>query len=623
MMKFKKSASLVLAVILSLMFAVTAFAAPYQNYTITESGVYPDPQAYTPEQIINSVTIGLENLEGKAFKEPQDLTQYDGKGYILVSDTGNNRVVVLDTDMRTVKQIISSFEKDGKVETFNSPNGLFIHEKTDLLFVCDTENKRIVSFKYNEEVDQFVFERTYDDPDLSRYFTDDVVVEENTDVTTDAATDVTGETVTGETVTDETVTDETVTDETTDVVENEEDAQEPSEDEIEIDNSSSTGSASSNTQITYKPLKVVVDNAMRMFVVSRDCYQGLVELNDNGEFTKFFGSTKTKQSLSSLLNRLFTAEAKDKLQQNISTEYSNVTIDEQGFIYGTISQLKLADLIAHFDAATASEIGAALRKLNAAGADVLKRTGITPPSGDMGDGINRSSYSYLCDVTVSENGLTSVLDSQKGRVFTYTNTGELLYVFGSLGQTQNTVGEKNTSSSRQEQVGYTEGTNLTPVAIELLTDDETIIILDSTGAQITSYKPTEYGLVLREAVNSHEERRYEDAEKAWNKILGMSSNSALAYKGIGRVYYLWAAETEVINNDTTAQRETFLKAADYFMKGYSQDDYGKAYYKYRDLVLEKAMPFIMWAIIIITVVTLVYGWYKKFKKFIETGGRNL
>ena len=625
MMKLKKSASLVLAVILSLMFAVTAFAAPYQNYTITESGVYPDPQAYTPDQVINSVAIGLENLEGKAIKDPQDLTQFDGKGYILVSDTGNNRVIVLDEDMRTVKQIISSFEKDGIVETFNSPNGLFIHEATELLFVCDTENKRIVSFKYDEEADLFVFERTYDDPDLSKYFTEDDVVtdeesgeatEENTenttDITTDAATDVTGETV----------TDETVTDEATDAVEGEE-ATTPSDDEIEIDNSGDSGSASSNTQITYKPLKVVVDNAMRMFVVSRDCYQGLVELDDDGEFTKFFGSTKTKQSLSSLLNRLFTAEAKDKLQQNISTEYSNVTIDEQGFIYGTISQLKLADIMAHFDAATATEVGAALRKLNAAGADVLKRTGITPPSGDMGDGINRSSYSYLCDVTVSENGLTSVLDAQKGRVFTYTNTGELLYVFGALGQAQNTVGEKDNVVSRQEQVGYTEGTNLTPVAVELLNDDETIIILDSTGAQITSYKPTEYGLILREAVNSHEERRYEDAEKAWNKILGMSSNSALAYKGIGRIYYLWAAETEVINNDTTAQRETFLKAADYFMKGYSQDDYGKAYYKYRDLVLEKAMPYIMWAIIIITVVTLVYGWYKKFKKFIETGGRNL
>lgn len=614
MMKFRKFASLVLAVVLSLMFTVTAFAAPYQNYTITEGGVYPDPQAYTPDQVINSVLIGLDNLEGKAFKEPQDLIQFDGKGYILISDTGNNRIVVLDSDIRTVKQIISSWDNNGVEDTFNSPNGLFIHEVAKSLFVCDTENKRIVRFAYDEAEDSFVFERTYDDPDLSKYFTEDLIIEEEENSLVTEATPVPTE----EPVTDE-VTEGTATGEET--AEGETTDEEISEDEIEIDNSGSQSSSSSQTNISYKPLKVVVDNAMRMFVVSRDCYQGLVELNDEGEFTKFFGATKTKQTLSSLLNRLFTATAKDKLQQNLSTEYSNVTIDEQGFIYGTISQLQLEDLVSHFNAATASEVGAALRKLNAAGADVLKRTGITPPSGDMGDGINRSSYSYLCDVTISENGLTSVLDSQKGRVFTYTNTGELLYVFGALGQKTTAAGEESLSS-RQEQVGFTEGTNLTPVAIELLTDDETIVILDSTGAQITIYKPTEYGLVLREAVNSHEERRYEDAEKAWNVVLGMSSNSALAYKGIGRIYYLWAAETEVLNNDTTEQREKFLEAADYFMKGYSQDDYGKAFYKYRDLVLEKAMPYIMWVIIIIAVVTLFIGWYKKFKRFIETGGRN-
>ena len=600
MLKIKKIASLVLAVILSLTFAVTAFAAPYQNYTITESGVYPDPQAYTPDKVYNSGYIGIENLEGKALSNPQDLTQFDGKGYILISDTGNNRVVILDSDMRTVKQIINGFTKDGVEETFNTPNGLFVHEETKLLYVCDTENKRIVRFSYNETLDQFVFDRTFDDPNLSQYFKDAAAGVQSAPQTTPQPTEA--PVVEGE-------GDDPVTEE-----------QPPVEDgsDIEIDNSADE-SVSSITDITYKPLKVVVDSAMRMFVVSKNCYRGLVELSDDGEFTKFFGATKTKQTLSALLTRLFTETAMDKIQQNLSTEYSNVTIDKQGFVYGTISQITLSDVMLHFESST--EVGAALRKLNAAGSDVLKRTGIVPPSGDKGDGINRSSYSYLCDVTVSENGLTSVLDSQKGRVFTYTSTGEMLYVFGALGKNKTNVGEDN-GSTRQEQVGYTEGTNLNPVAIELLTDDETVVILDSSGAQFTTYKPTEYGLILREAVNSHEERRYDDAVKAWNKILGMSSNSSLAYKGVGRVCYLKAAETEVVNDDTTAQREKFLEAADYFMKGYSQEDYGKAFYKYRDLVLEKAMPYIMWGVILITAAILITGWYKKFKKFLETGGRD-
>ncbi len=612
-MKINKIVCLVLTLILTTTISVTAFAAPYQNYTVTESGVYPEPQAYVPDQVINSGLIGLENLGGVAISSPQDLTLYKKNGYVILSDTGNKRVIVLDSDLRTVKQIISTWTKDGVEDTFKYPNGLFVHEAQNLLFVCDTDNQRIVSFSFSEETGLFSFVRTYDDPDISKYFTEDG--EENVTATVTPAP-----------------TEEPTQDDSTDATEGEGTADgEIPDDEIEIDNNTST-EGSTGTQVSYKPLKVVVDNAMRMFVVSKDCYQGLVELNDNGEFTKFYGATKTKQSLSALLNRLFTADAKSKRQQNLSTEYSNVTMDDQGFIYGTISQLKLDELTEHF--ASSAEIGAALRKLNAAGSDVLKRTGITPPSGDKGDEKNRSSYSYLCDATVSKNGLTSVLDSQKGRVFTYTSNGELLYVFGALGQKLTQVGEDKTSS-REEQVGYTMGTNLSPVAIQLLNDDETIVVLDAQGAQMTTYKPTEYGLILRDAINSHAERRYDDALEAWNKILGMSSNSSLAYRGVGKIYYLNAsvlkvdenADIENIESIRIEQREekkkVFLQAADCFMKGYSQDEYGRAFYQYRDLVLEDVMPYLMWGIILVVAATTIFGWVKKFKKFVRTGGRDI
>ncbi len=247
----------------------------------------------------------------------------------------------------------------------------------------------------------------------------------------------------------------------------------------------------------------------------------------------------------------------------------------------------------------------------------MMRQGIVPPSGDYGDSINRSTYSNIVDATVSKNKLTSILDSQKGRVFTYTNTGELLYVFGGLGERKNTTSDNKGTTIREEQVGYTEGTTLSPVAIELLTDDETIVILDASGACLTVYKPTEYGLILREAVNAHEERRYDDAEAAWNKVLGMSSNSAIAYKGVGKIYYMKAAEAL----DSTEQRETYLESAEYFKKGYSQEDYGKAFFKYRDKVLEQIMPAMMTIIIILAAIILIYGWVKKFRHFVKTGGK--
>lgn len=616
----KKLLSAAMVVAVSAMLTITCVAAPYQNYTYTESGIYPEPQAIVPDKVINSNTIGIENLGGVALNSPQDLVQFDLNEFIIISDTGNNRIVVLDKDMRTVKQIISSWQNKGNADTFNSPNGLFIYDNDEyLLYVCDTMNKRVVRFTFDTETQLFSFDRTFDDPDISKYFTqtDGTIIVETpapTETPVPEDTSIDGEaTPAADGAGDG-------TDGGTDATPAAEDGEATSAPDSTAAPSSTAGSSSSSssssaTEVSYKPQKIVVDNAKRMFVVSKDCYQGLVELDAEGEFTKFFGATKTKQSLSALLSRMFTANAKKKLQQNLSTEYSNVTMDDEGFIYGTISQIKLADITAHYTSKT--EVGAALRKLNAAGSDVLQRQGLTPPSGDQGDKMNRSTYSYIVDVTVSQNGLSSILDSQKGRVFTYSSTGELLYVFGALGQRQNNTGTE-VSSSREDQVGFTKGTSLSPVAIELLKDDETLVVLDSSGAQMTTYVPTEYGTILREAVNSHEERRYSDAVDAWNKILGMSSNSSIAYRGVGKVKYMEASE----ELDSDKQRAGYLEAADYFMKGYSQDEYGKAFYKYRDKVLEDIMPYLLSIIIAIAVIVLVIGWVKKFRHFVKTGGKH-
>ncbi len=610
-MKMKRAVSLVFVVIMVFAVSVTAFAAPYQNYTVTESGAYQEPQAYVPDVIVDSGVIGLENLEGTAMLNPSDLVQFKYNESIIISDTGNNRVIVLDKDLKTVKQIIKTWTNGTEEDSFNSPNGMFIYAPEDLLYICDTNNKRVVRFAFDREEDLFVFDRTFDDPDISQYLSDDMIIPEDEEKTPSATEVPTATEMPAETEAPA---------ETEPPAENEGGAETPAE--ATPAPSAGTGSGgtvissggSSAADITYTPLKIVVDNSMRMFVVSKDCYQGLVELNKDGEFTKFYGATRTKQTLSSFLSRIFTAEAKSLMQQNLSTEYSNVTLDSEGFIYGTISQLKVEDLASHFQDNT--EIGAALRKLNAAGSDVLQRQGIVPPSGDMGDAAERSTYSYIVDVTVSENGLASILDSQKGRVFTYTSTGELLYVFGALGQRQNNTGSL---TNREEQVGFTKGTSLSPSAIELLADDQTLVVLDSGGAQLTTYIPTEYGMILRTAVNSHEERRYDEAVEAWQKILGMSSNSVLAYNGIGKVYYMDAAE----ELDSTLQKETYLKAAEYFKKGYSQEEYGKAFYKYRDKVLEEIMPYMMTGIIVLVVVLLLWGWYKRLRRFIKTGGKDV
>ncbi|HCA69592.1 MAG TPA: gluconolactonase, partial [Lachnospiraceae bacterium] len=64
-------------------------------------------------------------------------------GTIYIADTGNNRIVVLNSDME-VLQIIDSFVNDGKRDTFNAPSGVCYTEDGEL-YIADTNNKRVIA----------------------------------------------------------------------------------------------------------------------------------------------------------------------------------------------------------------------------------------------------------------------------------------------------------------------------------------------------------------------------------------------------------------------------------------------------------------------------------------------
>lgn len=77
-------------------------ATPYENYTYTEwSTSVPTPESYVPTNTYTGSQMGTTN-----FKEPGDFCfGPDGRLYVL--DSGNNRVVVFDSDMKFVKEYTS------------------------------------------------------------------------------------------------------------------------------------------------------------------------------------------------------------------------------------------------------------------------------------------------------------------------------------------------------------------------------------------------------------------------------------------------------------------------------------------------------------------------------------
>jgi sugar lactone lactonase YvrE len=113
----------------------TAMAAVSDNYVTGDNNYrQPVPQSYNVVRTINN--IGDYEDKMQYFSNPQDLF-VDHNDDIYVVDTGNNRVVKMNSNYETVNVFY------GPDKAFKSPQGIYVDEDGDM-YVSDTENRRIV-----------------------------------------------------------------------------------------------------------------------------------------------------------------------------------------------------------------------------------------------------------------------------------------------------------------------------------------------------------------------------------------------------------------------------------------------------------------------------------------------
>jgi tetratricopeptide (TPR) repeat protein len=105
------------------------------GYTINSDGQrVPAPAGYVQENTVSGV-----ELPCGAFDGPQDLFLDRATGNLLVADTGNDRVVVLNSAGEF------SFEIGGEEAGLNAPEGLFVDDQGNI-WVADTGNERVAVF---------------------------------------------------------------------------------------------------------------------------------------------------------------------------------------------------------------------------------------------------------------------------------------------------------------------------------------------------------------------------------------------------------------------------------------------------------------------------------------------
>ncbi|MGL4737111.1 MAG: hypothetical protein ACRCW2_06595 [Cellulosilyticaceae bacterium] len=338
-----------------------------------------------------------------------------------------------------------------------------------------------------------------------------------------------------------------------------------------------------SASIKFEPVKIVVDRAGRIYVIARNMNQGIVELDASGTFTGYVGASKVTPDIADVMwKKIGTKEQKSRMELFVPTEFNNIFIDHKGFLYVTtdvIDPLELAQVIQDRDD---SDKVAPVKKFNSMGVDILKRNGHFPPVGDV---IYRNNGTYagpsqIVDVVVDQNDIYSMLDAKRGRIFTYDFEGNLLYVFGEMGNKT--------------------GTFKNPIAIEKV--GNRIIVVDLGLNRISEFKPTTYGTTINEALAAYKLGDYDGSAVLWEKVLGMNANYDLAYAGMGRAAYR--------NGD-------FEKALQYFKLANNNKGYSKAYKFYRKEVIEENFTWIMLGVIAASSAGIWLHYYRKKRRMIN------
>lgn len=135
------SAALAAALAFGVMLHVTAFAEEHYdvyNYDRWEEAI-PSQAGYMAVRAVSGKDLGIGD-----FSEPSDLFR-DAHDRFYIVDTKNNRIVVTNSDVDEVLQVMETFTMpDGSVTTLKAPEGVYVSPETELIYIADYSNSRVL-----------------------------------------------------------------------------------------------------------------------------------------------------------------------------------------------------------------------------------------------------------------------------------------------------------------------------------------------------------------------------------------------------------------------------------------------------------------------------------------------
>ncbi|MBE5842765.1 MAG: hypothetical protein E7302_01140 [Butyrivibrio sp.] len=326
--------------------------------------------------------------------------------------------------------------------------------------------------------------------------------------------------------------------------------------------------------LVFQPKKLAIDTAGRVYCIATGINKGLIKYEADGTFSGFVGATKVKFDWTDYIWKKFASqEQRAKMESFVPTEYENIFMDYEGFIYATMA----------LNEEKASDTDCAVRKLNLMGNDILVNNGEWGVLGDLywGSGGGYEGPSIFTDVTVMENDIYVCLDRNRGRCFGYDDQGNMVFGFGGNGNMN----------------GYFRR----PTAIDRMGHD--LYIVDALDNSITVLVPTEFGQLVYDAIEQFDQGQYNESGESWENVLKQNGNYDLAYIGIGR---------------SLLRQKRYKEAMEYFELKYDGENYSKAYKQYRKVWVEDHIVIIVIVILALFLVPFGIGKVKRIRHEIDT-----
>lgn len=106
----------------------------------------PSQAGYAAIRSVSGSDLGVGDFSG-----PRDIFR-DAQDRFLIADTKNHRIVITDADL-TKAEVLETFTMpDGSVTTLNTPQGIYVSPETELIYIADYNNARVLVCTYDGAV---------------------------------------------------------------------------------------------------------------------------------------------------------------------------------------------------------------------------------------------------------------------------------------------------------------------------------------------------------------------------------------------------------------------------------------------------------------------------------------